>query len=86
MEEINSERNQKIIVQGEAGDCLFLITSGTLRCTKVFPGSTSQTFLKTYQPGEVFGELSLLYNTPRAATITANDECVLYKLDRETFN
>ena len=42
--------------------------------------------MKTYQPGEAFGELALLYNAPRAATITANEPCVLWKLDRDTFN
>jgi cAMP-dependent protein kinase regulator len=39
-----------------------------------------------YGPGDVFGELSLLYNTPRAATImTQTPQCLLYRLDRETF-
>ena len=27
-----------------------------------------------------------MYNAPRAATITANEECQLWRLDRETFN
>jgi cAMP-dependent protein kinase regulator len=27
-----------------------------------------------------------LYNAPRAATIIANEECLLWRLDRETFN
>lgn len=30
--------------------------------------------------------MALLYNAPRAATITANEDCVLWKLDRDTFN
>jgi len=30
--------------------------------------------------------LSLLYNAPRAATITANNDCILFALDRDTFN
>ena len=34
----------------------------------------------------MFGELALLYNVPRAATITAKEKCVLWSLDRETFN
>lgn len=42
--------------------------------------------LRDYAPGEGFGELSLLYNTPRAATITAQKESLLWKLDRDTFN
>ena len=42
--------------------------------------------MKKYSPGEVFGELALMYNAPRAATITAVDDCELYSLDRESFN
>lgn len=41
---------------------------------------------QVYEPGESFGELALLYNAPRAATIIAKEECVLFALDRETFN
>ena len=63
-----------------------MIGSGTLSCSKIFPGKTDPTFLKAYQPGEAFGELALLYNAPRAATITSNEDCVLWKLDRDTFN
>jgi len=76
----------KVIIEGEEGDCLYVVGSGTLQCSKVFKGNSEPTFLKTYQPGEAFGELSLLYNAPRAATIIANEECLLWKLDRETFN
>jgi cAMP-dependent protein kinase regulator len=43
-------------------------------------------FLRTYEHGDAFGELSLLYNAPRAATITAKSDSVLYSLDRNTFN
>lgn len=43
-------------------------------------------YLKTYQPGESFGELALLYNAPRAATIKAKTDSILFELDRECFN
>jgi len=42
--------------------------------------------LKIYKAGEAFGELALLYNAPRAATIIAKTQCTLFALDRETFN
>lgn len=37
-------------------------------------------------PGDAFGELSLLYNAPRAANVIAKEDCVLWKLDRSSFN
>jgi len=86
MEEYKISVNDVVIQEGDQGDCLFVIGSGTLSCSKIFPGKTDPTFLKAYQPGEAFGELALLYNAPRAATITANEDCLLWKLDRDTFN
>lgn len=86
MEECKVPCNQVVIQEGDHGDCLYVIGQGTLSCSKIFPGKTDPTFLKQYQPGEAFGELALLYNANRAATITANDDCVLWKLDRDTFN
>lgn len=65
---------------------MYVVEHGTLSCTKVFSGNTEPTFLKEFQPGEGFGELALLYNAPRAATITAKTDCILWSLDRETFN
>jgi serine/threonine protein kinase/CRP-like cAMP-binding protein len=37
------------------------------------------------EPGDAFGELALMYNTPRAATITALEDVVLWKLDRSVY-
>jgi len=51
------------------------------------PTDKEETHLKVYNPGESFGELALLYNVPRAATIIVkSDECELFSLDRNTFN
>jgi len=42
--------------------------------------------LKTYKPGEAFGELALLYNAPRAASIKATQPSSCWVLDRNCFN
>lgn len=65
---------------------MYVLNTGSLKCTKVFQGNTEPTHLKDYAPGEGFGELALLYNAPRAATITATADSTLMKLDRGTFN
>ena len=75
-----------IIREGEQGDELFIVYKGELICEKTFPGNNSPTFLKNYYPGDSFGELALLYNAPRAASIYAKTECICYSLDRNTFN
>lgn len=86
MEVRKFDQGQTVIRQGEDGNELFLIGEGTLRCTKVYPDSKEEVLLKTYEQGEYFGELALLYNAPRAATIIATTPVVLYSLDRECFN
>lgn len=65
---------------------MYVLNTGSLACTKIFAGTTEPKHLKDYVPGEAFGELALLYNAPRAATITATAESTLMKLDRGTFN
>lgn len=86
MWEKNAIDQEVVIKEGDEGDCLYIVATGVLNCTKVFKGNTNPTHLKKYQPGEAFGELALLYNAPRAATISSEGQSLLYVLDRQTFN
>lgn len=85
-EEKKFQAGNNVITQGEEGDVLYLVDSGELDCEKVFKAGEKPTYLKTYVPGESFGELALLYNAPRAATIRAKTDCTCWALDRECFN
>ena len=75
-----------VIKQGDDGKELFIVGFGDLKCTKKIENNEEEIFLKNYKPGEVFGELALLYNAPRAATILSESDSELYSLDREVFN
>lgn len=60
-----------IISQGEDGDMLYVVDKGELDCYKRFKKDEDEKHLKIYKEGDSFGELALLYNAPRAATIRA---------------
>jgi len=79
MKEVVTEPQQRVINQGDAGDFLFVVESGKLDCIK------DGTVVKTCATGDVFGELALLYNNPRAASVDAKEKSVLWQLDRDTF-
>lgn len=86
MKEEKFEPDDVVIKQGDDGEVLYVVESGLYNCAKIFPGKTEPTDLTTYEQGAAFGELALLYNAPRAATITCLESGYLYSLDRNTFN
>lgn len=83
MEEVTAAGGDRLITLGDNGDYLFVIEKGSLECRKEINGV--DTLLKTVEAGDVFGELALLYNTTRAANVDAKGECLLWKLDRNSF-
>jgi len=85
MKEMSMTPGQRAIEQGDQGDFLFVIESGAFDCLIKKPDGTEQC-VKTCGPGDVFGELALLYNCPRAASVAAKENGVLWQLDRDTFN
>jgi len=84
---IKKSKGDVVIKQGEDGDNFYVLEEGSLSCVKLMNRSDKEpTFLKNYEPGESFGELALLYNAPRAATITViSDGCLLWSLERLAF-
>jgi len=86
MQKVSFQPGATVINQGDAGDNLYVVETGKLKCTKVFEKGQEPTYLKDYVPGEAFGELALLYNAPRAASIEASEPSELWALDRRTFN
>ena len=73
------EPRSVVIREGDDGDRFYLVVEGTLTVTQDGTG------LGTLGAGDVFGEIALLRNTARTATVTAQTAVVLYALDREDF-
>jgi cAMP-dependent protein kinase regulator len=65
--------------QGDLGDCLYVIASGE------FDVFVNDKKVAVRGKGTMFGELALMYNSPRAATVRANQDSVVWMIDRFTF-
>jgi CRP/FNR family cyclic AMP-dependent transcriptional regulator len=77
-------RGEVVFHLGDPGDALFLISSGAVKIT--LPSETGdEEILATLQPGEVFGELSLLDGAPRSATAVALEPTETIVLQRDRF-
>ncbi|KAL4906133.1 camp-dependent protein kinase regulatory subunit [Aspergillus multicolor] len=82
----------KVISQGDAGDFFYIVEQGHFDVYinpsgSVQPGPDGAgNKISTIGPGGSFGELALMYNAPRAATIVSTDsKSTLWALDRVTF-
>ncbi|OBZ84338.1 cAMP-dependent protein kinase regulatory subunit [Choanephora cucurbitarum] len=79
MEEKRFKAGSFVIEQGAVGDYFYIVSEGTLDC---FVDDKKVT---EYHRGGSFGELALMYNAPRAATIQATSDAILWALDRISF-
>ncbi|XP_037303703.1 protein kinase, cAMP-dependent, regulatory, type II, alpha, B [Pungitius pungitius] len=84
MFEVLVKPQEHIIDQGADGDNFYVIEKGVYDI-HVQKGGVSVCVGKYDNKGS-FGELALMYNTPRAATIIATQEGALWGLDRATFH
>lgn len=78
------QAGEEIILQGDHGDMFYVLEEGTVDVF-VKKGGAEEALIHTYEAGSTFGELALLYGSPRAATCRAATDCVLWTLDRLSF-
>lgn len=74
---------QVIVSEGQTGFGLYCIQSGKVKVTKHTP--TGEREIRTMGPGESFGEISLLDDHPRSATVTAVEPTTAVLLDKMQF-
>lgn len=93
---------EHVFKQGDAGDNFYIIKSGELerhirhprpnrngadqQRGDLSPDDETSSLAKTLNPGQSFGELSLMYNAPRAATIRARTDCECWAISAESFH
>jgi CRP/FNR family transcriptional regulator, cyclic AMP receptor protein len=77
-------RNEVIFHQGDPGDSLHVVSSGTVKI--VLPSAEGEeAIIATLRPGDFFGELSLLDGAPHSASVVALEPAETMALPRAVF-
>lgn len=79
MEIIDVAQGEDVITQGHRGEYFYIVETGNF--TVFVDGNP----VSTAGPGASFGELALLYNAPRQATVKADSDSTLFSLSRELY-
>ena len=76
----NFEAGKAIIEQGAEGDNFYVVFEG--ECEVFVSKGGDEKMVLACGKGDSFGELALMANAPRAATVRAKTDCVLFAVDR----
>jgi len=93
---VTCKPNEVVIKQGDQGDCLYYILHGLVSIQLSIQIDTGiqdknqivivEKNIGELRDGEIFGEIALLYNIPRTASIIALTDTSLIKIDKMPFN
>ncbi|MGA9776614.1 MAG: MFS transporter [Candidatus Dormiibacterota bacterium] len=75
---------EAIVREGETADAFYVLRDGRVDVSALGEGATAR-HLRTLGPGSFFGEIGLLEQIPRTATVTALEPCRLYRIAGDEF-
>jgi len=78
------DKDEVVFHEDESGDVFCLIREGRVKITMISPEG-KEIILSVIEPGEFFGEMSLLDNEPRSATVVALEDLELMTIWRNDF-
>jgi CRP/FNR family transcriptional regulator, cyclic AMP receptor protein len=78
------DHQEIIIEEGTIGNSMMVIASGEVRVSQK-PGPEAEETLVILKKGDVFGEMALLEDLPRSATIIAHSNVIALEISREDF-
>jgi CRP-like cAMP-binding protein len=74
-----------VFIENMSGETLYLIKSGTVQISQML-AETDEQIMVVLGAGDIFGELAIIDEGPRASTARIAENAILYGLERKTFN
>jgi len=76
-------KGEIIFAEGEPGNEFFAIQRGSVKITKIV--DDTEVLLATLKAGDIFGEMALLEDEPRAASALAGENCAVMAINKANF-
>src|SRR6185369_13797294 len=80
----HASAGQIVVTEGEVGSLFYLLVRGQVAVIR-HPAGAAPVNLGVLEDGDQFGELALLNDAPRNATVTARTDCLMLTLTRQHF-
>ena len=75
------KKGAQVFAEGDNGDTFYIILEGAVRVSRIVPGMGEEA-LAVLRPGAYFGEMSLIDDDPRSATVIAHESLRLFAIKR----
>ncbi|CAG5112953.1 Oidioi.mRNA.OKI2018_I69.chr2.g7111.t1.cds [Oikopleura dioica] len=85
LEEVIFQAGEEVVKQGDQGNKFYMIIQGQADVTQHVSLDEEEKLVGTLGPSDYFGEVALLSDRPRAATVTAKSTLKCVRLDRSRF-
>ncbi|MBY0355369.1 MAG: cyclic nucleotide-binding domain-containing protein, partial [Rickettsiales bacterium] len=83
MPNANFKKGDVIFREGDQADGIYYICTGRVKVTRLINDQVMN--LAELEEGDIFGELAIIDRRPRAGTVTALEDCWVYKFSAATF-
>ena len=79
--------NTEFFKEGDMGDAFYVLTTGEVEVSKIINGKkTILTTIKSSDESNFFGEMALVEDLPRNATITSKTDCDILQIEKKNFD
>jgi CRP-like cAMP-binding protein/predicted MFS family arabinose efflux permease len=83
--EVQAQPGDAVVREGDAADALYVVRAGVLDVFSAGEAGIAPTKVNELSAGDYFGEIGLIENVPRTATVRAVTECTLWRIPGDRF-